>query len=97
MEGQAGDQPQGNDLVPRHRTGTNRRPRGFSYSMERRPTVANDKAKKDWRDRVAASEDYDVDYLIRKTGISLAEPIGLIHQFGYDRKTLDKEAKRLKG
>ncbi|MDW6026534.1 DUF3606 domain-containing protein [Mesorhizobium sp. BAC0120] len=47
------------------------------------------------RDRVAPGDDYEVDHLIRKTGVSRAEAIGLIHQFGNDRKTLEKEAKKL--
>ncbi len=59
--------------------------------------MADDKTKTDKRDRnkVAAGEDYEVDYLVEKTGISRAEAIGLIHKFGNDRATLEREAKKL--
>lgn len=59
--------------------------------------MTDDKTKTDNRDRskVAAGEDYEVDYLIEKTGISRAEAIGLIHKFGNNRETLEREAKKL--
>ncbi len=59
--------------------------------------MTDDKTKTDNRDRrkVAGGEDYEVDYLMKKTGISRAEAIGLIHKFGNDRATLEREARKL--
>ena len=44
---------------------------------------------------MAGGEDYEVDYLMKKTGISRAEAIGLIHKFGNNRETLEREAEKL--
>jgi hypothetical protein len=61
--------------------------------------MVDDRTKKDRRDRdrVAAGEDYEVRYLMEKTGISESQALTLIHRFGDDRKTLEREAKRLAG
>ncbi|MDW6026666.1 DUF3606 domain-containing protein [Mesorhizobium sp. BAC0120] len=47
------------------------------------------------RERVAGGENYEINYLMKRTGVRRAEAIGLIRQFGNDRKTLEKEAKKL--
>jgi Protein of unknown function (DUF3606) len=61
--------------------------------------MADDRTKKDKRDRnkVAADEGYEVEYLAEKTGISRSEALGLIHKHGNNRETLLREARKLKG
>jgi Protein of unknown function (DUF3606) len=61
--------------------------------------MVDDRTKKDRRDRdrVAAGEDYEVTYLMKKTGISESQALTLIHRFGNDRETLEREAKKLAG
>ena len=60
--------------------------------------MVDDKTKKDKRDRdrVAAGEDYEVRYLMEKTGISESQALALIHRFGNDRETLEREANKLR-
>lgn len=60
--------------------------------------MADDKTKQDARDRnrVAAGQDYEVDYLVEKMGISRALAIGLIQKHGNDRATLERAAKELR-
>ena len=54
------------------------------------------KGKRD-RDRVAAGEEYEVRYLMKKTGITESQALALIHRFGNDRQTLEREARKLTG
>jgi hypothetical protein len=60
--------------------------------------MADDKSKKDKRDRnqVAADEGYEVEYLVEKTGITRSQALGLIQAHGNDRETLIREARKLK-
>ncbi len=59
--------------------------------------MADDKTKTDNRDRskVAADEDYEVQYLMQKTKVTAAQARGLIRTYGNDRATLEREAKKL--
>jgi hypothetical protein len=59
--------------------------------------MADDKIKKDERDRsrVAADEGYEIEYLAETTGISRTQAIALIHKHGNDRATLVREARKL--
>ncbi|MDW6020221.1 DUF3606 domain-containing protein [Mesorhizobium sp. BAC0120] len=59
--------------------------------------MADDKTKKDRRDRdrVAADEDYELRYFAESTGISVDQARQLIQKHGNDRATLEREAKRL--
>jgi hypothetical protein len=61
--------------------------------------MADDKSKRDFRDRdrVAADEDYEVEYFAEKAGISPQQVRQLIAKHGNDRDTLEREAKALKG
>ena len=59
--------------------------------------MIDDKTRKDRRDRVGAGEDYEVRYLMKKTGISESQALVLIHRFGNDRETLEREARKLTG
>ena len=61
--------------------------------------MADDKSKRDFRDRdrVSASEDYEVQYFAEKAGISLEQVRDLIAKHGNSRETLEREAKALKG
>jgi hypothetical protein len=60
--------------------------------------MTDDRTKKDKRDRnrVAADEGYEVEYLVEKTGITRSQALGLIQAHGNDRATLMREAKKLK-
>ena len=60
--------------------------------------MTDDKNKKDRRDRnkVAGGEDYEVRYLMEKTGITNSQALTLIHRYGHDRATLEKHARQLK-
>jgi hypothetical protein len=49
------------------------------------------------RSRVSGSEDYEVQYFARETGITPDEARELIRKHGNDRETLTREAKKLKG
>ncbi|TIT69113.1 MAG: DUF3606 domain-containing protein [Mesorhizobium sp.] len=61
--------------------------------------MADDKSKKDFRDRdrISSSEDYEVDYFAQKTGITPQQVRELIKKHGNDRGTLEREAKKLGG
>ncbi|MDW6023159.1 DUF3606 domain-containing protein [Mesorhizobium sp. BAC0120] len=61
--------------------------------------MVDDKTKKGKRDRdrVAAGEEYEVRYLMKKTGITESQALALIHRFGNDRQTLEREARKLTG
>ena len=60
--------------------------------------MADDKSKKDNRDRlrVAGGEDYEVQYLAEQTGITPEQARELIKRYGNDRETLVAHAKNLK-
>ena len=47
------------------------------------------------RSRVAGSQDYEVQHLAAKTGISTSQERDLIKKHGNDRDTLEREAKNL--
>ena len=49
------------------------------------------------RQRVAAGEDYEVDYFAEKHGISAEQARDLIARHGNDRETLARAAQELKG
>jgi hypothetical protein len=59
--------------------------------------MADDKTKKDKRDRnrVAADEGYEIEYLAETTGITRTQAIALIQKHGNDRTTLVREARKL--
>ena len=59
--------------------------------------MPDDKSKKDNRDRmrVAGSEDYEVDYLVEKAGITHQQARDLIKRYGNDRETLMRHARNL--
>ena len=59
--------------------------------------MADDKTKKDRQDRerVAADEGYEVEYLAETTGITRTQAIALIDKHGNDRATLVREARKL--
>jgi hypothetical protein len=58
----------------------------------------HNKSKQDNRDRsrVAIDEDYEVDYLAERAGLTVAQARELIRKHGNDRETLMREAQRLK-
>jgi VIT1/CCC1 family predicted Fe2+/Mn2+ transporter len=66
--------------------------------QERRNAMADDKSKRDNRDRskVAGAEDYEVRHLAERTGISSTEARDLVDRFGNDRELLLHQAQRLK-
>jgi Protein of unknown function (DUF3606) len=59
--------------------------------------LPDDEPKTDSRDRwrIAASEDYEIDYLVVKSGISREQARELIKRHGNDRETLIKHARKL--
>ena len=59
--------------------------------------MPDDKSKTDNRDRmrVAGGEDYEVDYLVEKAGITRNQARDLIKRYGNDRETLMKHARNL--
>jgi len=61
--------------------------------------MADDKSKRDFRDRdrIAADEDYEVEYFASKVGLSAQQVRELIKKHGYDRETLERAAKALTG
>ncbi|TGQ70997.1 DUF3606 domain-containing protein [Mesorhizobium sp. M00.F.Ca.ET.186.01.1.1] len=61
--------------------------------------MADDKNKRDFRDRdqVSADNDYEVAYFAQKVGITPVQVRELIARHGNDRGTLELEAKALKG
>lgn len=48
------------------------------------------------RSRVAGGEDYEVQYLAKKHGLSAEQARELIARHGNDRDTLDREAEKLR-
>jgi hypothetical protein len=60
--------------------------------------MADDKSKRDYRDRdrVSASEDYEVEYFARQNDITPAQVRALIQKVGNDRAKLTEAAKALK-
>lgn len=61
--------------------------------------MADDKSKTDNRDRskVAAGEDYEVQYLADQTGITTEQARTLVRRYGNDRAKLMEEAKTMRG
>jgi len=60
--------------------------------------MPDDKTKHDKRDtsRVAANEDYEVEYFAKRHGITKEQTLELIRQHGNDRATLNAAAEKLK-
>jgi len=60
--------------------------------------MADDKSKQDNRDRsrVAGDEDYEIQHLAERAGITSSQARELIKRYGNDRETLEKYAKSLK-
>lgn len=60
--------------------------------------MADDKSKKDFRDRdrVSADENYEVEYFATKAGITPQQVKQLIAKHGNQRETLEREAKALR-
>jgi hypothetical protein len=60
--------------------------------------MADDKSKRDFRDRdrVSANEDYEVEYFARQNGITPAQVRELIQKVGNDRAKLTEAAKAIK-
>lgn len=58
----------------------------------------DNKSRSDGRDRsrVAAGEDYEVEYLAKKAGISTGAARQLIKTHGDHRATLEREARKLR-
>ncbi|MCV3210027.1 DUF3606 domain-containing protein [Mesorhizobium sp. YC-39] len=61
--------------------------------------MADDKSKRDFRDRdrISGDEDYEVEYFANKVGITADQVKELIAKYGSDRETLEREAKALRG
>jgi len=61
--------------------------------------MADDLTKKDFHDRqrVSASEDYEVEYFARENGLTPEEVRDLIAKHGSDRADLEAAVKTLKG
>ncbi len=59
--------------------------------------MGDDTSKQDGRDRskVAGGQDYEVQYLAEKTGISIDQARQLVRRHGNDRETLEREARKL--
>ena len=59
--------------------------------------MADDKSKRDSRDRdrVSADDDYEVQYLAKKAGITPQQVKDLIAKHGNNRATLEREAKAM--
>jgi hypothetical protein len=61
--------------------------------------MADDKTQRDFRDRdrISAEEDYEVRYFAKQHRISPEQVRDLVKEHGNDRKTLDREAGKLRG
>ncbi|TPJ66005.1 DUF3606 domain-containing protein [Mesorhizobium sp. B2-7-1] len=61
--------------------------------------MADDKTQRDFRDRdrVSADEDYEVRHFAKQYRISPEQVRELIKEHGNDRKTLEREARKLRG
>jgi NAD(P)-dependent dehydrogenase (short-subunit alcohol dehydrogenase family) len=70
----------------------------FGNNCRRSTAMADDKSKKDQRDRsqVAGGEDYEIEYLAKKTGISTGAARQLVRTHGSNRAKLEREARKLK-
>ncbi|RWQ12490.1 MAG: DUF3606 domain-containing protein [Mesorhizobium sp.] len=64
----------------------------------RRTRCADDKSKRDFRDRnrVSADEDYEVDYFARENGVTIEQVRELIKANGNDREALIEAARVLR-
>jgi glycerol-3-phosphate dehydrogenase len=49
------------------------------------------------RSRVAAGEDYEVDYLVEQTGLTAEQARTLVRRYGNDRQKIMEEAKLMRG
>jgi hypothetical protein len=49
------------------------------------------------RSRVAAGEDYEVQYLAEQTGLTAEQARALVRRYGNDREKLMQEAKLMRG
>jgi hypothetical protein len=60
-------------------------------------TMADDKSNMANRDRlrVAGGEDYEIDYLVKKAGITSEQARELIKRYGNNRELLMKHARNL--
>ncbi|TIV60221.1 DUF3606 domain-containing protein [Mesorhizobium sp.] len=61
--------------------------------------MADDKTKRDFRDRdhVSADEDYEVRYFAKQHRLTPEQVRELIGKHGNDRKALEREARKLRG
>ncbi|TPI57682.1 MULTISPECIES: DUF3606 domain-containing protein [unclassified Mesorhizobium] len=61
--------------------------------------MADDKSKRDFRerDRLSGDEDYEVRYFAKQHRISPEQVRDLIKEHGNDRKALGREARKLRG
>lgn len=61
--------------------------------------MADDRTKRDFRDRerVSADQDYEVRYFAKQHRITPEQVRELITQHGNARKTLEREARKLRG
>jgi glycerol-3-phosphate dehydrogenase len=61
--------------------------------------MPDDRSKRDNRDRsrVAAGEDFEVQYLSEQTGLTAEQARTLIRRYGNDREKLMQEAKTMRG
>lgn len=59
--------------------------------------MADDKSKRDLRDRdrISVDEDYEVEYFAQKVGLTPQQVRDLIGKHGNDRAKLEREAKAL--
>jgi hypothetical protein len=59
--------------------------------------MADDKMKKDQRDRsrVVADEDYELAYFAKENGITVEQAVTPVERFGNDCETLEREARKL--
>ncbi|TIL55689.1 MAG: DUF3606 domain-containing protein [Mesorhizobium sp.] len=60
--------------------------------------MADDKSKRDFRDRdrVSAGDDYEIEYFAQQNGVSADQVRQLIKRNGNDRTTLTEAAKALR-
>ena len=58
--------------------------------------MADDKSKKDMRRDNAVGDDSEARHFAERNGISIGRRAILFRQFGSDRRSLDREAERLK-
>ena len=70
-----------------------------SLRGQKEPNMTDDKSKRGERDRsrVAAGEDFEVEYFARQAGITPEQARTLIRRHGNDRAKLMEEARLIKG